>query len=127
MASESKELARSYKYDFRLRIEKGFCIYENVCGRIERQVYMNVSSNADEGVPIEFIGASLEQEWELEQRLEPEEIIPLEFDYYYELTDSNPYQESFSWHEMSHYHEHTSWDALEKTELELYEEEESIL
>lgn len=74
-----------------------------------------------DGVPSE------QQEWELEQRLEPEEILLPEFDYYYDLTDNNSYQESYSWTEMSHYHEHTSWDALELTELERFELEEGIL
>lgn len=67
-----------------------------------------------------------ETEWELEQSLEPENIFPIDFDYYYNISDSNPYQESFSWHEMSYNHECTSWDAYELTELERFELEEGI-
>lgn len=62
-----------------------------------------------------------EEEW-LDEDLE-EGMSPLDFDYYYTLTDANPQQGSFTWTEMSYRREHTGWDAFEKTELELFEEE----
>lgn len=70
---------------------------------------------------------SQESEWELEEALERPEGLPINFDYYFELNDSNPYQDSYSWHEMSYYNECTSWNDFEKTELEIFEEEEGIL
>jgi hypothetical protein len=77
----------------------------------------------EEGVP----SIEEEREWELEQLLEPENLFSIEFDYYYTLSNDNPYQDSYTWNEMSYHRECTSWDAIELTELELFELEEGRL
>ena len=69
---------------------------------------------------------SEESLWELEEELDRADEHRINFDYYYELKDDNPYQDSYKWHEMSYNRERTSWDAIEKTELELFEEEDGI-
>lgn len=52
--------------------------------------------------------------------------LPILFDYYYNITESSPEQTSFAWTEFSYYKydRPTKWDAYEKTELEIYEEQE---
>jgi len=64
-----------------------------------------------------------ELEWQAEQQLEMEENPPIDFSYYYDITTINDFQGSFTWNEMSYRHETTSWDALEKTDWELFEQD----